>query len=243
MMDKHGNEIASDAKASSQLSKTSKILIIIASLSLIAGFFLPLWDISLEAPQYPEGLGMKIWVNKISGDLNTINGLNHYIGMKTIEPDSIKELTIMPYILGFLAFSGVLAGFAGRKKIFAAWVVLFVIAGIAGGVDFYLWEYDYGHNLNPEAAIKVPGMNYQPPLIGSRQLLNFTAHSYPDTGGIILIVSGLLSVIILVFEKFSFGKSKKNEIKDETKVETKVESKSIKYNINNPANHSFIVQH
>ncbi len=218
------------------MKKTSKIIIIIAGLSLIAGFFLPLWDISLEAPQYPEGLGMKIWVNKISGDLNTINGLNHYIGMKTIEPDSIKELSIMPFVLGFFALTGVLAGFAGRKKLLTVWVILFVLAGIAGGIDFYMWEYDYGTNLNPEAAIKVPGMSYQPPLIGSKQLLNFTAHSYPDAGGIILIVSGILSVIILFVETFFAKKVNASEIK--------VETKGIKYNISKPVKHTaFELQH
>jgi len=199
------------------VSLRSRIIIIIAAISLISGFFFPLWDIALEAPQYPEGLGMKIWVNKISGDLNTINGLNHYIGMKTIEPDSIKELTIMPYILGFLALTGLLAGFAGRKKMIYAWVALFVIAGIAGGVDFWMWEHDYGHNLNPDAAIKIEGMNYQPPLIGSKQLLNFTAHSYPETGGIILIVSGLLSVGVILCETFYRRQLVKKEIKSDNK--------------------------
>lgn len=201
------------------MKKTSKILIIIASLSLITGFFMPLWDISLEAPQYPEGLGMKIWVNKISGDLQTINGLNHYIGMKTIEPDSIKELSVMPYILAFLIVAGILAGIAGRKKLLAVWVALFVIAGIAGGVDFYLWEYDYGHNLNPDAAIKVPGMNYQPPLIGSKELLNFVAHSYPDTAGMIIIISGILSVCVLFYEFYTGRKLKAGKVKNEARIE------------------------
>lgn len=75
------------------------------------------------------------------------------------------------------------------------WVVFFMMLGIAGGIDFYLWEYDYGHNLNPEAAIKIPGMSYQPPLIGSKQLANFTAYSIPDTGGIILIGTGIASLV------------------------------------------------
>jgi len=220
------------------MKKTSKILIIAAAISLVSGFFFPLWDISLEAPQYPEGLGMKIWVNKISGDLQTINGLNHYIGMKTIEPDSIKELTIMPYILGLLALIGILAGFIGKKKFLTMWVLLFVIAGIAGGIDFYMWEYDYGHNLNPEAAIKVPGMNYQPPLIGSKQLLNFTANSYPDTAGIILIISGILSVCVLLFENFSSRKLRVIKAKNETKVE----KEGIKYNISSVARHNALVQ-
>lgn len=189
------------------MKKITRILIIASSIAMIAAFFTPIWMIDLEAPQYPEGLGMKIWINKITGDLNTINGLNHYIGMKKIEPDSIKELAIMPYVLIFLIAAGVITGIAGKKKLLAIWVVIFLIAGATGGVDFYMWEYDYGHNLDPTAAIKVPGMSYQPPLIGSKQLLNFVASSYPDIGGYIIIGTGLLGVIALIYES-KFNKRK-----------------------------------
>lgn len=182
------------------MRKITKILIITASLAMISAFFFPLWQIDLEAPQYPEGLGLRIWVNKITGDLQTINGLNHYIGMKTIEPDSIKELTIMPYVISILIIFGIITGVTGKRKLLVVWVVLLLGAGVAGGYDFYTWEYDYGHNLNPDAAIKVPGMSYQPPLIGSKQLLNFVAHSYPDIGGYAIIVAGLLAVVLLVCE-------------------------------------------
>lgn len=210
------------------MKKITKILIIASSLAMIAAFFTPIWSIDLEAPQYPEGLGMKIWINKITGDLNTINGLNHYIGMKKIEPDSIKELTYMPYILGFLIALGVVTGILGKKKILGAFVIIFLIAGIAGGVDFYMWEYDYGHDLNPEAAIIVPGMSYQPPLIGSKQLLNFVANSYPDTGGFIVIGTGILAVLAMVYES-RFNKRKVNKLSE--KISGK-DPKSAKKNTN-----------
>lgn len=196
------------------MKKTSRISVLIISLALIAVYFLPVWEIELEAPQYPEGLGMNIWINKITGDLNTINGLNHYIGMKTIQPDSIKELTLMPFILGALIFLGIVVSIINNKKLFLVWVVFFMMLGIAGGVDFYLWEYDYGHNLNPEAAIKIPGMSYQPPLIGSKQLANFTAYSTPDTGGIILIGAGIASLVILLYDGKKWGKSKAGTINE-----------------------------
>lgn len=193
------------------MKKVSKILVIVASLGLIGVYFLPVWDISLDAPQYPEGLGMKIWIHTIKGDLQTINGLNHYIGMKTIEPDSIKELQIMLYLLGVLIALGLIAGISGKKKLLALWVIVFIIFGIAGGVDFWIWEYDYGHNLNPEAAIKVPGMSYQPPLIGSKELLNFTAYSYPDFGGMILIAGGIIGVLVILYE-LKYNKKHRTQI-------------------------------
>lgn len=196
------------------MKKITKILIIASSLAMIAAFFTPIWMIDLEAPQYPEGLGMQIWISKITGDLNTINGLNHYIGMKKIEPDSIKELTVMPYILGGLIAFGIITAIAGKKKLLAVFAVVFLIAGIAGGVDFYMWEYDYGHDLDPTAAIVVPGMSYQPPLIGSKQLLNFVAHSYPDTGGWIVIGAGILTVLLYIYElKFNKNIAAKEIVK------------------------------
>jgi len=182
------------------MKNTSRLLILLISLSLISVFFTPIWEITLEAPQYPEGLGFQIWINKMSGDLQTVNGLNHYIGMKFIEPDSIKELKIMPYLIGLLILGGLLTAFFRKRKILIAWVSFYVLLGISGAVDFWFWEYDYGHNLNPMAAIKVPGMSYQPPLIGEKTMLNFVAYSYPSTGGIILIVCAILSILILFYE-------------------------------------------
>jgi copper chaperone NosL len=174
----------------------SRILLGVAALMLIGMYFLPMWSISLDAPQYPEGLGLKIYINTITGaaenDLTNINGLNHYIGMKRIEPDSIAELRYMPMIIGVMIALGLLSVWLGRRWMALAWSSVFVILGIVGITDFYLWEYDYGHNLDPHAAIVIPGMSYQPPLIGSKQLLNFTAHSYPDVAGYIAGASILL---------------------------------------------------
>lgn len=192
----------------------SKIIIIIASLLLITAFFFPLWYIDLEAPQYPEGIGLEIWLNKITGqnphDLENINGLNHYIGMKKIEPDAIPELTIMPFVIIFMIAFGLTAGILGKRTLVYTWIALFFIVAAVGIYDFYLWGYDYGHDLNPNAAIKVPGMAYQPPLIGSKMLLNFNAVSMPDIGSWILVAVVLLAVIALFLDK----KNKTNEVQN-----------------------------
>jgi copper chaperone NosL len=193
--------------------KKSKIIIIISSLLLVLTFFFPLWSIDLEAPQYPEGIGLKIWVNQITGlkenDLNNINGLNHYIGMKEIVPDAIPELKIMPYVIVFLIMFGLLAGLTGKRYLVYSWIALFFILAGIGLYDFYMWEYDYGHNLNPHAAIKIPGMAYQPPLIGSKMLLNFNAISLPDISFFILVLVVGLAVLALVIDKRTKSKNDK----------------------------------
>jgi len=171
----------------------------VAVASILLLFAFPLWRITLEAPQFPEGLHMYIWINKISGSsehiLQNINILNHYIGMQPVEPDSIPELQYFPYIGIGMGVLGIGAVIANRWYYYLGWFLLLVVLGGLGIYDFYLWLYDYGHNLDPQAPIKVPGMTYQPPLLGRKELLNFVAYSYPATGGYLLLLSGILSFL------------------------------------------------
>jgi hypothetical protein len=81
------------------------------------------------------------------------------------------------------------------------WLGLLVGLGSLAIYDFYLWEYDYGHNLSPTAPIKVPGMAYQPPLLGTKMLLNFKADSYPYWGGLFVGISVVLSFISSIRKK------------------------------------------
>jgi copper chaperone NosL len=171
------------------MEKYSRWLIFLSVALIFAAFWFPLWDIAIFAPQYPEGLFLQIWINKMGGDLRNVNILNHYIGMHAITPESIPELQFMPYIAIGLMASGVLVGFLNKRPITVAWVVIFTLVAVAGLADFYKWEYDYGHDLNPDAPIKIPGMHYQPPFIGSQTLLNISAFSYPGIGGFALIAS------------------------------------------------------
>ena len=187
------------------MAPRSRLLVALAAVLLGLLYVLPIWRITLEAPQYPEGIGMLIWVDTVTGmkphDLQNINGLNHYIGMKRIEPDAIPELKIMPWLFGFLIALGLAAAATGKRSLLYVWVGLFFIVAVAGMVDFWLWEYDYGHDLDPNAAIKVPGMTYQPPFIGSKTMLNITAHSWPGSGMIAALVS-LLTGAGVAFAEF-----------------------------------------
>jgi copper chaperone NosL len=152
------------------------------------------------APQYPEGLDMKIWINNITGDVKIISALNHYIGMKHIEVSMFPEFGYMIYIVGAVIGLGLITAIVNKRVMLIAYALLILICGLAALVDFYLWGYDYGHNLDPTAPIIVPGMSYQPPLIGTKQLLNFTAFSGPDIGGWIFLTSGILAFAVLGFE-------------------------------------------
>ncbi len=175
-----------------------RLLVILCGLSLVAVLFVPMWRIDLVAPQYPEGLMLLIYPDKLGGNVDIINGLNHYIGMKTLHTEDFIEFTLLPYIIGFFALLFIVTGIIARRKLLYLLAVLFVSFGILAMYDFWRWEYNYGHNLDPNAAIIVPGMAYQPPLIGFKQLLNFGAYSMPDMGGWIFIGVGALLVFCTV---------------------------------------------
>ncbi len=171
---------------------------IVGALLLLSLFVFPMWKITLKAPQYPEPIGMEIWINKIAdhneNDLKNINLMNHYVGMKPI-PEKIPEFRYFPGIVIGATVLGLIAGFIGNRKFYMVWLIIVAILGILGMYDFYLWEYDYGHNLDPTAAIKIPGQGYQPPLIGSKDILNFTAVSTPMIGTYLLMGGMLLAVL------------------------------------------------
>lgn len=171
---------------------------------LIGLYFFPLWSIRLEAPQYPEGLGMYISVNKIQGheefDLKNINLLNHYIGMEPIVEEAIPELLFMPYVLAFMIAGAFFTFFYNRLIMIYLGLLNFFLVGLAGLYDFWRWEYNYGHKLHPDAPISIPGMSYQPPLIGCKDLLNITACSWPSLGGILLFLSVGILLYVMVME-------------------------------------------
>lgn len=185
---------------------SSRALVILSALSLLLIYFLPVWNIQLWAPQYPEGIEMFIWIDHLSGDVEIINGLNHYIGMKFINEDMFPELAILPYALALLIAFGLLVGINGSKWLINLWAIVLVLGSLGLLFDMYLWGYDYGHNLDPTAAIQVPGMSYQPPLIGYKKLLNFGAYSVPDTGG--WVFTSALVVAIVVWGRETFRKRK-----------------------------------
>ena len=186
---------------------------IIGSLLLLGLFKFPLCNIMLGAPQYPEPLGMNIYINGIVGqsefDIQNIDGLNHYIGMKTLpKSDDMWEFTVFPIVIGSMAALGVLIGVFGFfRKVsyhwFLVWFIVMTVLGILGMYDFNAWMIDYGTNLDPNAIMKLQNpdgtpMSYKPPLLGHKKLLNFDAYSYPRMGGYLMGL-GMLCTLVAYF--------------------------------------------
>ena len=190
--------------------KISSILMALGALMLLGLFWFPLWNIQLGAPQYPDPLGMDIYISGIEGeeefDIQNIDSVNHYIGMKKIpSPEEMWEFRIFPLVIGGMAALGVLLALLGFfKKIspnwFLGWLLLMGTLGILGMYDFNSWLLDYGTDLDPKAIIKLTDpegnpLNYKPPLFGTQKILNFTAYSYPKLGAYLMFAGMFLTLI------------------------------------------------
>jgi copper chaperone NosL len=126
--------------------------------------------------------------------------------MQTLHTENFIEFTLLKYIFAFFSLCILVVAIIRRKNLVYIVFGAFVLFCIVAMVDFYRWNYNYGHHLDPNAAIKVPGMTYQPPIIGYKQLLNFAAYSIPDTGGILLIIAALIILFVILMEKHFFSK-------------------------------------
>ncbi|WP_299112425.1 hypothetical protein [uncultured Winogradskyella sp.] len=190
--------------------KPASIIMIIGSALLLGLFVYPLWSIELEAPQYPNGIGMNIHLNGLEGkkkhDLQNIDGLNHYIGMRKLpKSHEMWEFSAFPKIVGGMAILGMFIGLLGffkgiSPKWFIAWLILMCILGILGMYDFNAWMVDYGTNLDPKAIMKMTDadgnpLSYKPPLFGTKNILNFVAHSYPHTGAYMMGFGMFLTLV------------------------------------------------
>ena len=118
------------------LTILSKVLLVLVGLLFIGSLFVPMWRIELNAPQYPEGLMLQLHANKIGGDVDIINGLNHYIGMATLHTENFFEFKILPYIFGAFALISLILVFINNRKAVFGFLVVFVLFVILAGIDF-----------------------------------------------------------------------------------------------------------
>jgi copper chaperone NosL len=192
--------------------KKSSLLMIIGSLLLLGLFYYPLWNIQLGAPQYPDPLGMDIYIHGIEGqeefDIQNIDGVNKYIGMKKIpKAEEMWEFDVFPKVITGMIILGVIIGLLAFFRIlnhnwFLGWFLLMAILGILGMYDFNMWLLDYGTDLDPKAILKLTDLegnplSYKPPLFGTDKILNFTASSFPGIGGYMMF--GGMALTLLAF--------------------------------------------
>lgn len=177
-------------------------LILLAALVLLPVFVLPvlpIWTMHLRAPQYPEGLRLTIYSNTIRGDLDKINNLNHYVGMKAITPDDFAEFRYLPQLLTGFGFLALLAALLNRRWLAVLGWILFTAFAAYMFRDYVLWLYRYGHELDPRAAITLK--EFMPPVIGYSKMANFHVLSLPGPGTLVLGIAWLLGPVTLWMDR------------------------------------------
>lgn len=184
------------------VSLQARILLLLAALLLPVAFQFPLWTMSFESNQYPDPLRLAIYVNQLEGqktvqrdDLREINSLNHYIGMRPLLESDFSEFLWMPFVLGFFGLILLRAVVFGNLRDLVDITVLLIYFSLFSFWNFYHRLYQYGHNLNPEAAIKVEP--FTPPLYGREKVANFWVESFPGQGSYALVLFGLLILAAL----------------------------------------------
>lgn len=171
-------------------------ILLICSAGLIAlSLFTPWWRLLLYAPQYPEGLNIIVYPNKLDGQLDIINGLNHYIGMANFSEANFPELGYLSYIIGGLAALTLLVALLRKKVLLYVLIALFVIGGALGVYDLYHWLHTFGTDLSPNAPIKIKP--FVPPVVGKNHFANFTTYSSLGKGSYLVVLAFLLTLIPL----------------------------------------------
>ena len=179
------------------LNAASRLILLLGAVVLTIAVFQPMWRISLVAPQYQEGLELRIFTHKLEGgnrgqDLHEINVLNHYIGMRPIAAADFVEMKWMPFALGVFALLALRATLIGRMVSLIDLVVLFTYFGAFSIGNFAYRLYSYGHNLDPHAPMTITP--FTPVVVGSQKIANFVQSSYPQSGAALLALFPLCIV-------------------------------------------------
>ena len=160
-----------------------RLLMIAAAACLVVTFFLPLWNLTMFAPQYPDGLRLDIYDHALRGgnggqDVKEINVLNHYIGMRDLAEEDFTEFKWMPFVIGGVALLILRAVVHGTVAALVDASVVFFYFGAFSLWSFGYKLYRYGHDLAPTAAVKVDP--FMPPMFGYSRIANFEVYSYPQ---------------------------------------------------------------
>ena len=172
----------------------------IKSASEIGVASLPIWAVSLEAPNYPkeafpQGIPVFFHFDGFSGEVHEMNTINHYVGMDPMWVGGKLEREIGIYALLLLSIFIILF-IAYNKKIFTWLMLIPVSLPLLFIADYAYWLYWFGHNLHDWGAFKIKP--FMPTVFGDGKIAQFTTHSYPTIGFYLLVAISLLSLLAVL---------------------------------------------
>jgi hypothetical protein len=185
----------------SPLDLAPRFLLVLAFLLAVPTYVTPLYDLTMFAPQYQDGLRLHIYSYRLEGghdgqDVKEINLLNHYIGMKHLEAEDFTEFKWLPFVIGILGLLFLRAAVMGKITHLVDVLVLYVYFGAFALWSFVYKMYWYGHHLDPSAPVRVAP--FTPPLFGYKKLANFEVYSYPAIGSYALAAVAVCLAVAFV---------------------------------------------
>lgn len=178
-------------------------LLVIAAILMLASLLLPYWVLNLKAPQFPDGLTVTAYVNRLEGDVGELEGLNHYIGLGSFEDAAVFERSIAVYAIAGLALL-LLAG----TYVHSRWVLVMTLPALAFPLvflaDMQYWLYDFGHNLDPLAPLASAVGEFTPPIFGPAEIAQFETLALPGLGLLVAIGASGLTAYALVLHRRAY---------------------------------------
>jgi len=182
---------------------TPAAFLILARVALLLSLFLPFWKMDLHAPQYPDGLHVTAYVNRLTGDVTEIDGLNHYIGMRPLNEAAKLERSLSVYMVAALILL-----VEGAMYLHTKWAALLVAPTIFFVpfflLDLHFWMSDFGQNLNPDAPLSHAVKPFTPPVMGSGGVGQFHTIAYPGPGMILAFAAAVFVIFGLFFHRRAF---------------------------------------
>ena len=178
-------------------------LLMLAALLIMISMFLPYWRMTMIAPQYPKGLTVDVYVNRLEGDVAEIDGLNHYLGMPPLDEGGRLERSLSVFsivALGLLLMAGVFVHnqWAG---VLALPVIGYPLVFVA---DLWWILYSYGHSIDPTSALGGAIEPFTPPILGVGRVAQFRTNTSFQIGFYLVIASVAVLLIGLWFHRAAY---------------------------------------
>lgn len=209
MMTKRWQEIVGPRTPDGALSSDAlryllpNVFLALAAFCLIVSIFQPYWRMKLLAPQYPGGLEVEVYVNQMTGDVEEIDGLNHYIGMRPLGEAAQLERSLSIYAISVLSLLIVAAIWVHTKyaALLALPALLYPAIFLA---DMYFWMRNFGLNLDPTAALSGAIEPFVPPILGEGLVGQFKTVASVDSGFYLALLSSALILVGLYFHRRAY---------------------------------------
>lgn len=200
-------ESARPARAAGLASPTTYVvptaLLMLGAMLQIVSIFLPYWKLVLLAPQYPKGLTIQLYVNRLTGDVKEVDGLNHYIGMRPLGEGGELERSVAIIAIVALALLLLAAVFIQNRwaALLALPAVLYPIIFLA---DLFYWLYTFGHTLDPKAALSSSIKAFTPTILGPGLVGQFKTVASLEPGFWLAAAGSLVILLGLYFHRRAY---------------------------------------